>query len=122
MNSLLRNILLGLLLLPAFATAEVTAPDSGQLHSAVQRTRVRNLEARDYLGDVQVWDLTADGDGRVFAATGAGLSVWDGVRWGLYETPGTPILRCLAYDPASRRIYAGGDNEAGYFTKDARGG
>ena len=122
MNSLLRNILLGLLLLPAFAAAEVTAPDSGQLRSAVQRTRVRNLEARDYLGDVQVWDLTADGDGRVFAATGAGLSVWDGVRWGLYETPGTPILRCLAYDPASRRIYAGGDNEAGYFTKDARGG
>ena len=122
MNSLLRNILLGLLLLPAFAAAEVTAPDSGQLRGAVQRTRVRNLEARDYLGDVQVWDLTADGDGRVFAATGAGLSVWDGVRWGLYETPGTPILRCLAYDPASRRIYAGGDNEAGYFTKDARGG
>lgn len=122
MNSLLRNILLGLLLLPAFAAAEVTAPDSGQLRGAVQRTRVRNIEARDYLGDVQVWDLTADGDGRVFAATGAGLSVWDGVRWGLYETPGTPILRCLAYDPASRRIYAGGDNEAGYFTKDARGG
>lgn len=122
MNSLLRNILLGLLLLPAFAAAEVMAPDSGQLRGAVQRTRVRNLEARDYLGDVQVWDLTVDGDGRVFAATGAGLSVWDGVRWGLYETPGTPILRCLAYDPASRRIYAGGDNEAGYFTKDARGG
>ena len=122
MNFLLRNILLGLLLLPVFAAAEVMPPDSGQRGIPVHRTLVRNIEARDYLGDVQVWDLTTDGDGRVFAATGAGLSVWDGIRWSLCETPGNPILRCLAYDPGTRRIYAGGDNEAGYFTKDARGG
>lgn len=114
--------ILGLIFLPALTAAEITVPDSGQLRVPMHRTLVRNVEARDYLGDVQVWDLTTDADGRLFAATGAGLSVWDGIRWSLCETPGSPILRCLAYDPAARRIYAGADNEVGYFTKDARGG
>ena len=114
--------ILGLIFLPVLTAAEITVPDSGQLRIPMHRALVRNVEARDYLGDVQVWDLTTDADGRLFAATGAGLSVWDGIRWSLCETPGSPILRCLAYDPAARRIYAGADNEVGYFTKDARGG
>lgn len=114
--------ILGLIFLPVLTAAEITVPDSEQLRVPMHRTLVRNVEARDYLGDVQVWDLTTDADGRLFAATGAGLSVWDGIRWSLCETPGSPILRCLAYDPAARRIYAGADNEVGYFTKDARGG
>lgn len=107
---------------PAFSAAETPVPGDGEVHNAVYRTQVRNIAAREYLGDVQVWDLVSNPDGHVFAATGDGLSVWDGIRWSVYQTPGLPIFRCLDADPQTGRIYAGADNEFGYFVKDAFGG
>lgn len=108
--------------LPVFAAAETQVRSGGELHNSVYRIQVRNIDARDYLGDVQVWDLVSDSDGHVYAATGGGLSVWDGIRWSVYPTAGLPIFRCLAYDPQTGRIYAGADNEFGFFVRDAYGG
>lgn len=114
-------VALCLSLCPAFAFT-AAAQDGGTPRSAAFRAQVRNIDAREYLGDVQVWDIASAPDGHVYAATGGGLSVWDGIRWSVYPTPGQPIFRCLAYDPPTGRIYAGADNEFGYFVRDTFGG
>lgn len=106
----------------SFAVTEAPAAQGEAVHNSVYRTRVRNIIAREYLGDVQVWDLASNPDGHLFAATGDGLSVWDGIRWSVYRTADLPIFRCLDFDPQTGRIYAGADNEFGYFVKDAFGG
>lgn len=107
---------------PAFAAAGTPVRSGGELHNSIYRIEVRNIDAGEYRGDVQVWDLVSDSDGHLYAATGGGLSVWDGIRWSVYPTSDLPIFRCLAYDAQTGRIYAGADNEFGYFVRDSYGG
>ncbi len=59
------------------------------------------------------WSVAEDGQGRILIGS-SGLLVYDGKRWTLSPMPGVSRLRALAPD-GKGRVWAGGNDEVGYF-------
>lgn len=77
--------------------------------------------ARDvYHAGLQNWDVEQDSQGRLYFANSSGLLVASGLDWDLIPLPGRTVVRSLAFDDAGR-LYAGGQNEIGYFSPDPNG-
>ena len=81
---------------------------------------VINYEKQVYNAGAQNWDIRQDIQGRVYFANNEGLLSFDGVYWKLYPLPNKTIVRSLAFGP-DHRIYAGGQDEIGYFSPDRSG-
>ena len=80
-----------------------------------------NFSKFQYNGGTENWRITATKDGFVYAANNEGLLVYDGNSWKKYVLPNQTIVRSLVVDTASGRIYAGGQDEIGYFYKNKKG-
>ena len=76
---------------------------------------VKNYTKQMYQGGTQTWDICEDHKGLVFFANNNGLIVFDGRTFTNFPLPGKTILRSILYDSISHRIYAGGQNEIGYY-------
>ena len=76
---------------------------------------VKNFSKQMHQGGTQTWDICEDNKGLIFFANNNGLLVYDGRTFSNFPLPGKTILRSVLYDSSSRRIYAGGQNEIGYF-------
>ncbi|MFT3749649.1 MAG: triple tyrosine motif-containing protein [Agriterribacter sp.] len=80
---------------------------------------VANFNNTIYKGGTQTWDIKQDKSGRMYFANNEGLLIYDGSYWKTYAQPNKTILRSVALD--GERIYAGGQDEIGYFAPDEHG-
>ena len=76
---------------------------------------VKNFPKQIYNGGTQTWDICEGDNGLVFYANNDGLLLFDGKDFSKHPLPGKTILRSIYFDKISRRIFAGGQNELGYY-------
>lgn len=79
-----------------------------------------NYSKYDFKAGTQTWDIKQDSKGMMYFANNDGLVTFDGKYWKLYPIPNKTILRSLAIDK-NDRVYAGAQNELGYFAPNANG-
>ncbi len=77
--------------------------------------QIINYSNTDYRGGTQTWDIKQDKWGRMYFANNEGLLTYDGNYWKIYPQPNKTILRSIAIDTTQNRIYAGGQDEMGFF-------
>lgn len=82
--------------------------------------QVVNFGINDFRAGAQTWDIKQDKSGRLFFANNEGLLTYDGKYWKLFPQPNKTILRSIAIDDKNR-IYAGGQDEIGFFAADKNG-
>jgi len=78
--------------------------------------QIINHAKNDFGGGTQSYELTQNANGYVFAANNDGLLMFNGSEWSCFKQPNRSILRSIEVDNA--KIYAGGQNELGYFTPE----
>jgi ligand-binding sensor domain-containing protein len=81
--------------------------------------QIENFKSNDFHGGTQTWDIKQDKRGRMYFANNEGLITYDGSYWKLYPQPNKTILRSIAID--NNKIYAGGQDEIGYYFPDTKG-
>lgn len=81
--------------------------------------QIINFSNNTFKGGSQTWDIKQDKAGRMYFANNEGLLTYDGSYWKIYPQPNKTILRSIALDRG--RIYAGGQDEIGYFFPDSTG-
>jgi ligand-binding sensor domain-containing protein/DNA-binding CsgD family transcriptional regulator len=75
---------------------------------------VINYSKQMYSAGLQNWDIKQDRNGILYLANNEGLLSFDGRYWNLYPLPNKTIVRSVEIT-ADGRIYAGGQDELGYF-------
>ena len=110
---LFRNIILGILIL--FISSEGYTQ-----HNNLGTPFVRNFYKKFYQAGTQNWDVEQDRTGIMYFANNEGMLVFDGVRFEIFPLTNRTIVRSLAVDE-NGRIYAGGQDEMGYFEPDEKG-
>ncbi len=73
-----------------------------------------------YKAGLQNWDIKQDKNGIVYFANNEGLLSFDGKYWNNYPLPNKTIVRSVEIGP-DNRIYAGGQDEIGYFAPAGNG-
>lgn len=81
---------------------------------------VKNYRPSDYHGGSGIWDIAQDKRGMLYLASDEGLITYDGNYWKRFPLPNKAAIKSLALD-SSGRIYAGGQDQVGYFYPDAHG-
>ncbi|MDF2188025.1 triple tyrosine motif-containing protein [Paraflavitalea sp. CAU 1676] len=79
-----------------------------------------NYSKHIYGGGTQNWDIQQDVNGIMYFANNEGMLSFDGTHWRIYPLPNKTIVRSIAIG-RDRRIYAGGQDEIGYFSPDSTG-
>ncbi len=92
-----------------------------QAQNTIGLPQIINYSNTDYKAGTQTWDIKQDKWGRIYFANNEGLVTYDGNYWKVYPQPNKTILRSIAIDTSLNRIYAGGQDELGYFEPDANG-
>ncbi|MBK8504839.1 MAG: hypothetical protein IPL46_23080 [Saprospiraceae bacterium] len=72
-----------------------------------------------YPGQKQSWQIAQMRNGLMVFANTAGLMIYDGVNWSLFEMPHQQIIRTILVD--GHRIYVGSYGEFGYWAPDTFG-
>jgi len=81
--------------------------------------QIINYGENDFKGGAQTWKIKQDKWGRMYFANNEGLITFDGKYWKVYQQPNKTILRSIAIH--QDRIYAGGQDEIGYFAPNHLG-
>lgn len=81
--------------------------------------QIINFGHNVFQGGTQTWDIKQDGSGRMYFANNEGLLTYDGSYWKIYPQPNKTILHSIALN--RNRVYAGGQDEIGYFAPDEKG-
>lgn len=79
-----------------------------------------NYSKHIYGGGTQNWDIQQDANGIMYFANNEGVLSFDGTHWRIYPLPNKTIVRSIAIGK-DKRIYAGGQDEIGYFSPDSTG-
>ena len=79
-----------------------------------------NYEKTVYNGGTQNWDIQQDRNGIMYFANNEGLLTFDGTYWKTYPLPNKTIVRSIAI-AGDNKIYAGGQDEFGYFSPSKNG-
>ncbi len=82
--------------------------------------QILNFGINDFHAGAQTWDIKQDKIGRMYFANNEGLLTYDGKYWKLYPQPNKTILRSIEIDDKNR-IYAGGQDELGFFAANKNG-
>ena len=106
----MRKILIAIFFLPVISMAQnsIGLPD------------VINYPKLVYGAGLQSWDMKQDRNGTMYFANNEGLLSFDGHYWSLYPLPNKTIVRSVEIG-ADHRVYAGGQDEFGYFSPDQNG-
>jgi ligand-binding sensor domain-containing protein len=75
---------------------------------------IRNYKSNDYNAATQIYDAKQDKEGILYFANDDGLLTFDGSYWKIYPMPNHTSIKSIAID-ANGKIYAGGQDEVGYF-------
>jgi ligand-binding sensor domain-containing protein len=102
------------MLLPLLAVCII-----GTGQNTIGLPQVLNFNNNEFHAGTQTWDIKQDPTGRMYFANNEGLLTYDGSYWKLYPQPDKTILRSIAL--AGNRIYAGGQDEIGYYAPNAIG-
>lgn len=89
---------------------------------AIGFVRVSNYPKNLYSGGAQNWNVVQDDMGKTYVGNRDGLLIFDGIRWKKNFLSNYTTIRSLLYDRETRRIYAGGTEEFGYFYNDPESG
>jgi len=81
---------------------------------------VINYPKQTYGAGLQSWDFKQDKNGIIYIANNEGLLSFDGKYWKLYPLPNKTIVRSVEIGP-DNKIYAGGQDEMGYFAPAENG-
>lgn len=81
---------------------------------------VRNYESTALQAGAQTWMIDISADGLAYFANNDGVLEFDGLHWRKYSLPGGIVVRSVMA-ASDGRIYAGGFNQIGYFTRDKIG-
>jgi ligand-binding sensor domain-containing protein/DNA-binding CsgD family transcriptional regulator len=103
-----------LLVLPACIT-----PCYGQ--NTIGLPEITNFSTLQFRAGTQTWDMQQDKNGILYFANNDGLLSFDGAYWKLYQVPNKTIVRSVAIDSSTGRIYTGAQDEIGYFEPDGNG-
>lgn len=79
-----------------------------------------NYAKPSYKAGLQNWDIKQDRNGIVYFANNEGLLSFDGRYWNNYPLPNKTIVRSVEIGP-DNHIYAGGQDEIGYFAPAVNG-
>ena len=81
---------------------------------------VINYPKYAYGAGLQSWDICQDKSGIIYIANNEGLLSFDGTYWKLYPLPNKTIVRS-AEIAGDNKIYAGGQDELGFFAPGSNG-
>lgn len=81
---------------------------------------ISNYSKEIYKAGTQNWDIKQDKNGILYVANNEGLLSFDGKYWNLYPLPNKTIVRYIDINNENR-IYAGGQDELGYFKANSKG-
>ncbi len=79
-----------------------------------------NYDKAQYQAGTQNWNVLQAANGIVYFANNEGVLSFDGTNWQLFALPNKTIVRSLLI-ASDNRIYAGGQDEVGFFSPDAQG-
>ena len=79
-----------------------------------------NYSKQAYAAGLQNWDIRQDRNGIIYLANNEGVLSFDGKYWNLYPLPNRTIVRSIETGSGDR-IYAGGQDELGYFSPGRNG-
>lgn len=79
-----------------------------------------NFSKDDYAAGAQNWAVRQDKMGRIYIANNEGLLVYNGTNWQIFPVPNNTILRSIEFGKDGK-LYAGAQNELGYFAPDKAG-
>ena len=102
------------------ATAGAFLPWVGYCQHNLGMPKVVNYTRAEYKGGIQSWAILQDVYNRLYVANNEGLLVYDGANWQKFSLPNKTILRCMKLN-ADGKLYAGAQNEFGYFVPDKVG-
>ncbi len=106
----MKRLLFLLLAAPLFCVAQNT----------IGFPEVTNFSKSTYKGGLQNWDIKQALNGIIYFANNEGLLSFDGVFWNLYPLPNKTNVRSIETG-ADNHIYAGGQDELGYFAPAGNG-
>jgi len=78
---------------------------------------IRNYTRNEYNAGTQNWDIEQTKQGVIAIANNDGMIIYDGARWVLHPIANATNVRSIAV-AEDGRIYAGGQNELGYYAVD----
>jgi ligand-binding sensor domain-containing protein/DNA-binding CsgD family transcriptional regulator len=81
---------------------------------------VINYPKLSYGAGLQNWDISQDKNGVIYFANNEGLLSFDGNYWRLYPLPNKTIVRSVGIG-IDNKIYAGGQDEIGYYAPGPNG-
>jgi len=81
---------------------------------------VNTYTKEDYNGGALNWDSQSLKNGHIFIANNSGTLEFDGKNWTLHKLPNNTINRSICISDIGR-IYAGGQDEIGYFAPNRKG-
>lgn len=105
------NLLFGILILWSYV---------GLGQFTLGQSEVRTFSREQYSAGAQNWAITQDAYQRIYFANNEGLLVYNGQNWQRFPIPNQTILRSIAFGKEGR-LYAGAQDELGYFAPDANG-
>ncbi|RYY33878.1 MAG: transcriptional regulator [Sphingobacteriaceae bacterium] len=79
-----------------------------------------NYEKKQYNAGTQNWKIKQDAQGRMYFANNEGVLTFDGAYWQLYPLPNKTIVWSIEFGK-DKRLYAGGQDEIGYFSPGKNG-
>jgi DNA-binding CsgD family transcriptional regulator len=86
----------------------------------VGQSEVFSFSRKQYGAGAQNWAMVQDSSNRLYIANNEGLLVFDGTKWQVYPVPNKTILRSIGFGEDGK-LYAGAQDEFGYFTPDQAG-
>lgn len=81
---------------------------------------ILNFPAKTYQASNQIWSITQDQQGIIYAGNKDGLLEFDGANWELHPLPNGQTARAVASDQ-SGKIYCGSYGEFGYWQRNQLG-
>lgn len=95
-------------------------PFSHYSQTPIGQNEVKSFRRQQYGAGTQNWGITKDKNNRLYIANNEGLLIFDGTNWQVFPMPNKTILRSIGFD-SNGRLYAGAQDELGYFEPDRTG-
>jgi DNA-binding CsgD family transcriptional regulator len=84
------------------------------------QVNILNFTRSAYGAGSQNWIFEHDNRGHIYIANNEGLLTFNGSKWEVFPMPNQTIVRSIAFGK-NGRLYAGGQDEIGYFESDPAG-
>ena len=108
-----------LALVRAHAVDDTHPSGAGLFQPESGRPVIRDFRPTDYRGHPQVFDVVQGPRGFIYIGNQEGMIEFDGARWTHYGMPSAHVYELV---PSGGRLWAGGNDEIGFFQAEPTGG